>query len=89
MWVWSAGPPNEVVDFGTAAGIDQLYVFVTGSPDRAEKARLRRLGERAGAAGVTLWALAGEPRWALHPKDALSWQRDALRLGVSLAPISM
>lgn len=82
MWVWSAGPPAELVDFATAAGIDRLYVFVTGSPDRAEKKRLRRLGERASDAGIDLWALAGEPRWALHQREALRWQRTALDLDV-------
>lgn len=82
MWVWSADAPTDLVAFATGHDVTRMYVFVTYDPDRAERDRLHELGRLASANGIVLWAMSGEPGWALKPKVALAWQRDALRLGI-------
>jgi len=82
MWTWSDVSPKDLVGHASTHGFDRLYVFVSDGPGREEKSRLRRMGQLADAAGIELWALAGEPRWALHPAQAVAWQHHALQVGV-------
>lgn len=81
MWVWSRGEPADLVSFARSQGVTRLYVYVD-RPHGAERARLERLAELASSAGVALWALSGDPRWALRPSEALAWQHEALATGL-------
>jgi hypothetical protein len=80
MWVWSRNDPDELIDFALDQDVDRLYVYVY-RPRGAELQRLQRLADLAGDAAIELWAMSGDPRWALRHSAVLSWQRKALATG--------
>ena len=81
MWVWSDGDPAELVTFATEQAVDRMYVYVY-RPRGAELTRLEQLADLADDAGIELWAMSGDPHWALQHRAVLSWQRKALATGL-------
>lgn len=80
LWAWTYGP-KALVELAVEQDVDRVYVYVY-QPRGAELRRLQRLAARAELAGIELWALSGDPRWALHHRPALAWQRKALATGL-------
>lgn len=81
MWVWSAGDPDDLVEFASAQNVDRLYVYVY-RPRGAELVRLQEVADLARAVAIELWAMSGIPHWALRHEKVLSWQRNALATGL-------
>jgi hypothetical protein len=83
MWLWSDAPADEVIAFAVRRGVSEVFVSV--SPAVATDGslpRLRRMRELAGAAGIRLSALGGDPSWATDHAAALRWQRAVVATGL-------
>ena len=84
LWVWDTSTPAETVAFAQAHGIDQLYAAVPpqvgSSPQLAD---LQELADLAGAAGIRVDALGGDPGWVDNPSWVVTnWLQPALATGL-------
>lgn len=79
MWVWSKANPTDVITFAQSYGVSRLFVAVpwnvAGSSDLP---RLKQLSAAAGAAGIRVDALGGDPTWTTNPSAAVTWERGAI-----------
>ncbi|GAA3149830.1 hypothetical protein GCM10010466_46090 [Planomonospora alba] len=81
MWLWQRAD-TAAVDWAAANGVREVFVYVPPQLTRSELNRLQRLARRAGATGVRLSALGGEPEWTFDHAAALAWQRAAMGAGL-------
>lgn len=84
VWVWHPVPVGPLVAFVVARHVEDLFVAVPHDLDARpnNRAWLLELARAAGAWGVRLQALGGDPAWGEAPQAALAWQRAALGLGI-------
>ncbi|SDO56322.1 hypothetical protein SAMN04489867_0036 [Pedococcus dokdonensis] len=84
MWVWDTANPRAVVALATSRGIRHLYAAVPPRVDRsAQLATLRELAALAGATGLRLDALGGDPGWLDDPAAVVAeWLHPALATGL-------
>ncbi len=84
LWVWSWSAPGQLVDRARRSGLTELLVWVAPgfSRDAATMARLRVLVESARSAGITVYALGGDPSWAQTPARASAWATEVKASGL-------
>ncbi|MGK5680076.1 hypothetical protein [Actinoplanes sp. URMC 104] len=83
MWLWGAYAPDEVIAWAGAQRVTEIFAYVPWSvATDGSLPRLRDLRKRAGAAGIRLTALGGEPDWATSPSNAVAWRNAVLATGL-------
>ena len=83
LWVWHEAAPEQLVAVATDHQVARLLVWVAPgfSEDTGTIEWLRQLHGAAGARGIALDALGGDPEWALHPDLAGRWAAEAVSSG--------
>jgi hypothetical protein len=84
MWVWTFDDPGAVVSLATERGVRQLFVAVppnvTTSP---QLPAIRALVSAAGAGGIRVDALGGDPGWVDNPRWVVdNWLAPAVATGL-------
>lgn len=79
MWVWQAHDPQGLATSAAALDVTRVYLFV-GSASHATNTRIKQSVSLLHDEGVSVFALSGQPGWALHHKPALDWANRVLRL---------
>lgn len=83
MWLWSRTEAAEVVPWAAAHGVTEIFAYVeTNVAATPQLARLREIRKRAGAVGIRLIALNGEPEWVNDPARAVAWRRAVTATGL-------
>ncbi|MFI5839197.1 hypothetical protein ACIA8K_05695 [Catenuloplanes sp. NPDC051500] len=83
MWLWSRAEAAEVVPWAAAHGITEIFAYVeTNVAATPQLARLTEIRKRAGAAGIRLIALNGEPDWVNNPAPAVAWRKAVTATGL-------
>jgi hypothetical protein len=83
MWLWSRTEAAEVVPWAAAHGITEIFAYVeTNVAATPQLARLTEIRQRAGAAGIRLIALNGEPDWVDDPAQAVAWRTAVTATGL-------
>lgn len=84
MWVWDTTTPAATVDLAVAQGITQLYAAVPPQVQTSPRlAELTELAHLAGAAGIRVDALGGDPGWIDNQAWVVDqWLRPALATGL-------
>lgn len=83
MWVWTVPAPKTLISFAKAHGVTDLFVAVTTTvATDGSLPALQQLKRLADSASMRLYALNGDPSWAIDQTAALSWQSAALTTGL-------
>ncbi|MDR7273854.1 hypothetical protein [Catenuloplanes atrovinosus] len=83
MWLWSRAEAAEVVPWAAAHGVTEIFAYVeTDVASTPQLARLKEIRKRAGAVGIRLIALNGEPGWVNDPAAAVAWRRAVTATGL-------
>lgn len=84
MWVWDVSTPEATVQLALDHGIGQLFVAVPPNlPTSSLLPNIREISQRAGAAGIRVDALGGDPGWVDNASWVVnSWLKPALRTGL-------
>lgn len=79
MWVWSKANPTDVITFAQNHGVSRLFVAVPWNvAASSDLPRLKQLSAAAGAVGIRVDALGGDPTWTTNPSAAVTWERGAI-----------
>ena len=83
LWVWHEAAPDQLVATAASHHVGRLLVWVSPgfSKESSTIEWLRELHGAAGARGITLDALGGDPEWAVHPDLAARWAAEAVSSG--------
>ena len=83
-WVWTVEAPDEIIEFATQVGLDELFVHVPWAVDvDPARAPIVQLASAARQRGIRVAALGGAPEWVDDPAAVVSgWLNPALALGV-------
>ncbi len=82
LWVWdapSAGLDQPVVNFAVQQGIDTLYL--NAPPGFSSNPDFGSFIAAADAAGLSVWALAGDPSWSLNSAPVVAWADEVAAFG--------
>ena len=80
MWVWDVSTPQATVQLALDHGIGQLFVAVPPNlPKSSLLPNIREISQRAGAAGIRVDALGGDPGWVDNPTWVVNnWLKPAM-----------
>lgn len=78
MWVWE-GPSAELLSFSVERGIDRLYL--NSPPGFSGNSAYDEFINDAHAAGIEVYALAGDPSWAKRSRPFLRWADEVVAHG--------
>ncbi len=78
MWVWEQ-PSPEIVDFAVERGIDVLYL--NAAPGFSSQQGFSEFIALANTSGIEVWALAGDPQWAIDSSPMLAWADEVAAFG--------
>ncbi|GAB7052788.1 hypothetical protein [Catenuloplanes indicus] len=83
MWLWSRAEAAEVVPWAAARGVREIFAYVETDVARTPQlARLKEIRKRAGAVGIKLVALNGDPAWIADPAQAVAWRKAVTATGL-------
>ncbi len=84
MWVWDVSTPEATVQLAVDNGIGQLFVAVPPNlPSSPLLPNIREISQRAGAAGIRVDALGGDPGWVDNPTWVVNkWLKPAMGTGL-------
>lgn len=79
IWAWQARPAADLADVAADLQVSRVYLFV-GARSHDDDRRIKQSVRLLHAEGVSVFALSGEPRWAIHHGPALRWANRVQRL---------
>lgn len=92
MWAWNWSNSADVVRFAEAQGVTAIFAYVApGFTTPAyvppgwsvpEWPLITSLVRDADAAGITVYAMGGDPSWVADPSVAVGWADEALGTGL-------
>ena len=92
MWAWNWSDSAAMVRFAEANGVSEIFAYVapgftdpTYIPWGWSQPQLpleESLSADAAAAGITVYAMGGDPSWVLNPTYGTDWATEALATGL-------
>jgi len=92
MWAWNWTDSAAMVSFAQANGVTEIFAYVapgftdpTYIPWGWSQPQLpleESLSADAAAAGITVYAMGGDPSWVPNPTDGTGWANEALATGL-------
>jgi hypothetical protein len=92
MWAWNWTDSAAMVSFAQAHGVTEIFAYVapgftdpTYIPWGWSQPQLpleESLSVDAAAAGITVYAMGGDPSWVPNPTDGTGWANEALATGL-------
>jgi hypothetical protein len=92
MWAWNWADSAAMVSFARANGVTEIFAYVapgftdpTYVPWGWSEPQLpleESLSADAAAAGITVYAMGGDPSWVTNPTDGTGWANEALATGL-------
>jgi hypothetical protein len=92
MWAWNWTDSAAMVSFAQANGVTEIFAYVapgftdpTYVPWGWSQPQLpleESLSADAAAAGISVYAMGGDPSWVPNPTDGIDWANEALATGL-------
>ncbi len=75
MWLWNWSSNDAVLDFARNHNVTEIFTYAhpgfSQTPDLLTK--LTQLSDRGRKAGITMWAMGGDPAWVTDHATAIAW----------------